>query len=147
LEVVESLKSKDPKANYTRPENIHLTLAFLGEINEKEKALIKGVVDGLDNPPFGISINKLRNFKDMAILEVKPNQHLTKLYESLVEGLAGCGILLEKRKYYPHITLSRKTVLRVDKDFEMKSNVEEIILFSSERRAILTYLPIHIKRL
>lgn len=148
LEVQDFLKSEDPNANYTRFENLHLTLVFLGEVNNKEIGVLKKILDNIDRSAFVITTRKLMIMRDKAVLEIEPHNHLNALYDELTDELQKNGFLSERRKYYPHITLSRKTRLNLEKEIVMSSNVDEIILFSSERIAnLLTYTPMHIKRL
>lgn len=148
IEVQDNLRRRDYYANYTRSGNIHLTLAFLGEKGNEEIKKLGETLDQINYNTFDITINKLTNLRDMVVLEVEKTAPLLELQNILRKKLFLAGFSLDKRKYYPHITLSRKTNLQIEEDLLMKECVQEIILFSSERREnVLTYRPLHIKKL
>lgn len=148
IKIQEDLKLLDPEANYTKKDNIHMTLAFLGELLERDVLKLKNILDRIDYFSFEIETLKVKRMRDMLILEVKPETALLDLQSILEENLRRAGFYLENRKFYPHITLSRKTKINVDKVYKLKSAVREMIIFSSERSENgLTYRPLHIKKL
>lgn len=148
IKIQEGLKLLDPEANYTKKDNIHMTLAFLGELLERDVLKLKNILDRIDYFSFEIETLKVKRMRDMLILEVKPETALLDLQSILEENLRRAGFYLENRKFYPHITLSRKTKINVDKVYKLKSAVREMIIFSSERSENgLTYRPLHIKKL
>lgn len=140
--IINHLKQEDKLANYTRIENIHLTLEFLGEIELKDIKKIKEVFQEINANEFNLKINKITNLKDMIILKVKENKELTKLQNTIHDKLESLGFKLEKRKFLPHITIARRTSLRIDQNISLTSKINSIILFESIRlEGILTYIP------
>ena len=114
LTMRDELHSRSTGGNFTVPENIHLTLVFLGECTAEQTATIKATMDSISFKPFPISMDTNGRFKrndgDLwwaGIAECKP---LLKLQRDLSDGLITNGFVLEKRKYSPHITLGRKVV-------------------------------------
>ena len=114
LAVRDELRSYSKGGNFTVPENIHLTLAFLGECTAEQTAAVKAVMNTIRFEPFPISINCVGRFKRndgdlwwMGMAESKP---LLKLQQELSDRLIANGFTLEKRKYSPHITLGRKVI-------------------------------------
>lgn len=117
LAVRDELRSYSKSGNYTVPENIHLTLAFIGECTVKQAAAVKATMDATRFEPLPISIDCVGRFKRndgdlwwMGLAESKP---LLKLQRELTDKLGESGFNLEKRKYSPHITLGRKIVTDV----------------------------------
>ena len=148
LKIQEELRSLDPKANYTKKDNIHLTLAFLGELNDWQVARAKQILKGIEHPEFSAKIVRASKLRDMAVLEVAPEPLLLSLQSKVEECLRSAGFALDRRRFYPHITLSRKTKAQVSGSFSIKSTVQEIVLFSSERNEKgLIYRPLYIKKL
>jgi 2'-5' RNA ligase len=109
------LKGTGADVKWVSPENIHLTLKFIGYI-EKE-ALInmnKVISDALSSiEPFSISIGNIGAFPSLNKPRVvfvgvqERGNNLLKIYERLDKGVEPLGIKKESRKYVEHITLGR----------------------------------------
>jgi 2'-5' RNA ligase len=107
-----------PDARWTRPEGIHLTLKFLGEISD---AQVKQVTETLSNlerfEPFAIGVKGFGFFPDArrprifwAGLNAPPGlDQLTARVEGLMEQL---HFPQEQRPFTPHLTLARFKVPR-----------------------------------
>jgi 2'-5' RNA ligase len=98
-----------PKARWTAPENIHLTLVFLGEVAEQRLASIKHELDELDSAPFPIRLTTLNIFQRAGVLvaEVDPALRLLHFQAQIASRMVRCGFSPEDRPYHPHITLAR----------------------------------------
>lgn len=98
-----------PKARWTTPENIHLTLVFLGEVAEHRLPSIKNELKELDLSPFPIKFINLNTFPRASVLiaDVDPTHKLLHLQAQIVSRMARCGFVPEERPYHPHITLAR----------------------------------------
>ena len=93
------------------PGSIHITLKFLGEIDEKTLGRVKEALSALRFDPFEISLAGVKGNPPpnprVIWCEVRDNGGCRRLFE-LVEGaLAPLGIPREKRPYTPHATLAR----------------------------------------
>lgn len=92
-------------------DNIHLTLAFLGEIGAGLVAEVAALGGALELTPFDFKLDQLgfwrRNGIVWAGCERAPAP-LAGLVADLQAGLAGLGIRVEKRPYVPHLTLVRR---------------------------------------
>ncbi len=100
---------------WVRPQNIHLTLRFLGEVDpeglESAREVMLQIV-----PAFGEFDLEARgfgcfpSFKRPRVLWVgvtDPSETLERLQASLERGLAGAGFSAEGRDFHPHLTLGR----------------------------------------
>jgi 2'-5' RNA ligase len=98
-----------PKARWTVPENIHLTLVFLGEVAEQRLTSIKHELDELDAAPFPIRFTNLNTFARAGVLvaEADPTPSLLRLQAQIASRMDRCGFPPEDRPYHPHITLAR----------------------------------------
>jgi 2'-5' RNA ligase len=98
-----------PKARWTTPENIHLTLVFLGEVAEPTLPSIKHELAELIIAPFPIRLTTMNTFPraGVFIAEVDPTPRLLNLQSQIASGIARCGFPAEDRPYHPHLTLAR----------------------------------------
>lgn len=148
-------ESQGIKGNYTRPENLHLTLKFLGEINgftfKHIAEIIKAVAD--NNNSFVLSLDSIGKFNKGSRMIVwaglKKSDGLLKLYHELQTELERIIPGIDNRVYSPHITLVRearpfKEVLNFIENYKEPSHqfsVEGISLMESTRiDGKLTYL-------
>ena len=92
--------------NYTRPENLHLTLAFVGEFSDPE--LVKEVVERGEFEPFEIAFAGIGNFRNLWWAGIEKNDTLANLVRRLRRGLAEADIPFDRKKFSPHITILRR---------------------------------------
>ena len=106
------LRSRSMCGNFTSADNLHLTLAFLGECDAKQTSAAKAAMDAIGFEPFALNIERIGRFKrevgDIWWAGVQENKSLSTLHSNLTDKLITAGFTLEKRKYNPHITLGRK---------------------------------------
>jgi RNA 2',3'-cyclic 3'-phosphodiesterase len=98
-----------PKARWTAPENLHLTLVFLGEVAELTLPSIKHELQELSHTPFPIRLATLNTFPraGVFIAEVDPTSRLLHLQSQIASSMTRCGFPPEDRPYQPHLTLAR----------------------------------------
>jgi 2'-5' RNA ligase len=98
-----------PKARRTAPENLHLTLVFLGEVAEPKLPPIEQELSELHFAAFPLKLTSLNTFPRAGVLfaEIEPTRPLLHLQANLATGMARCGFTPEARPYHPHITLAR----------------------------------------
>ncbi|MBQ1501103.1 MAG: RNA 2',3'-cyclic phosphodiesterase [Firmicutes bacterium] len=107
---------KEATGNFSRRENFHLTLAFLGEQGEDEADMVKRIMQTLTVKPMTLVFTKTGCFKrpqgDVWWLGLEKNEQLFSLQQELADKLRRFSFDLEDRPYSPHITLARKVRLR-----------------------------------
>lgn len=156
IKIIERLKSEMASGNLTRKENLHLTLAFLGETNRI--AEVKKAMDEVSSSPFSLEFASLGAFRrdggDIYWIGVQKNQTLSDIHRQLYQNLIKRGFSLEDRPFRPHLTLGRQMVFSEQFDRrnfmvpKLHQQVSEIVLMKSERiRGKLTYTPIYRKPL
>ena len=119
LDIQEDFRRQGVRGNYTRPENLHLTLAFIGEYSDPEK-IIK-VLKAIKFRNFSLQLDSLGSFGDLWWIGLKENRELQNLVKDLRHRLADAGIPFDKKKFKPHITLIRRA--EFSKDFNMNDVV------------------------
>jgi 2'-5' RNA ligase len=93
------------------PENIHLTLAFLGSVDASFRECADQAAAAIRAESFTLMLEQMGYWSKSGILWVGPNQTpppLLQLVQELNAGLAGCGYEAEQRSYAAHLTLARK---------------------------------------
>ncbi|BAV34527.1 2'-5' RNA ligase [Sulfuricaulis limicola] len=96
------------------PENIHLTLAFLGSVNASFRECAEQAATAIRATSFTLMLEQMGYWPKPGILWAGPNQTpslLIQLVQELNAGLVACGYDAEKRPYAAHLTLARKTHL------------------------------------
>ena len=149
----DDLRACSKRGNFSVPENLHLTLVFLGECDVKQAAAVKTAMDAVVSGPFYISIEQIGRFRagggDIWWAGANGGKELLELQRDLTGMLTEAGFKLEKRKYSPHITLGREVVTdKSPRELEpFGETVSSIELMKSERiSGKLTYTAIHQKR-
>lgn len=148
------LKEAGVRANFTRRDNYHLTLVFLGETDRAAAAV--AALEQVTSPPFPLRSASPGCFSkkggDIWWLGVEPLPGLLAAQRQLEDALREAGFSPEKRPYRPHITLARK--VRSPAGLEpltapgrfpaLECRVDRLTLFSSERvEGVLRYLPLY----
>ena len=94
-----------------RPENWHMTLQFLGEVPRDRIDVLGLDCDTLSSPAFTLNIDRSGWWQKAATFWLGPAeapQPLLGLARQLGSIAAKRKLVMEKRKYLPHITLMRK---------------------------------------
>ena len=110
-----SLKNLGGRISWTKPKNIHLTLKFLGDIDEM---LIDEIASELNKIAASISqfqihveeIGAFPNFKRARVIWVgtkSENEQLTELALQIDNSMEKLGFTKETRKFSGHLTLGR----------------------------------------
>ena len=100
-----------PGARWSTAENLHLTLRFIGEVDEARANDIDEVLSALRAPPFELTLKGAGEFggRDPHALwiGVVPSDALLRLASKIESALQRMGLEAETRKYTPHVTLAR----------------------------------------
>ena len=145
------------KGSYTPKENFHLTLHFLGEVQEEDLDYLQEAIyeTARRNRPFRMTIDKIgffpRGNKGILWAGLEKSSHLQRLFGTLEKSLEQQGFARERKGLSPHITLGREVephrsfadVQRTVQVAPMAVSVRGISLMESVRRgARLMYVPV-----
>lgn len=93
------------------PENLHLTLVFLGEIPETTLADVDAAFGKVRVPPFELALAGLGMFggaKARSVhAEVVASQPLLHLQSKAETAARSAGVAVASRRFAPHVTLAR----------------------------------------
>ncbi len=152
------LKRHSKSANPSRKENLHLTLAFIGEINN-----IRGATSALKDvvcAPFDMTIEGYSEFSsregNICFAKTKECAELYDLAKSVRDNLTNKGFQIDTKPFKPHVTLCRQFV--PSESFSKEElcsliskqtiTVKEISLMRSDRiNGKLTYTQVYKKTL
>ena len=136
------------RGNYTPKENFHLTLHFLGEVQEEDLDYLHEAIyeTARRNRPFTMTIDKIgffpRGNKGILWAGIERSNHLQRLFSTLEKSLEQQGFARERKGLSPHITLGREVepqrnftdVQRGVRVEPMRVSVRSISLMESVRR-------------
>ncbi|MDR1833669.1 MAG: RNA 2',3'-cyclic phosphodiesterase [Propionibacteriaceae bacterium] len=112
--VQQQLRAQGVRARYTRFDNLHLTLAFIGETPfaaEAEAAMAR-VCAAEFNVPLRLSLSHFGFFHgrggDTIWVGLGEDPALISFQSALVKELLAAGFDIERRKFRPHVTLARQ---------------------------------------
>jgi 2'-5' RNA ligase len=97
---------------WTRKENLHLTLAFLGEVPDRRAAAARKAMETPRCAPFSLRFSGAGRFRraegDLYWLGIETAGALEELAADLHRALRKEGFVLEDRPFVPHLTLGRR---------------------------------------
>ncbi len=110
--MIGGLRVDIPGARWVPAEQIHLTLAFLGEVEETAVEPLNMELARIHLPEFKLCFSGTGCFPDrrrprVLWIGVEPHPLLTRLAATVHEVVLACGIPQEERPFSPHITLAR----------------------------------------
>ena len=100
------LKKQGVTGRFTPRENMHLTLAFIGEYNDPEAVL--EAMEQVEFRPMEIRLEDVGWFDDLFWIGLNDNPQLVDYVKKLRHQLAEVSIPFDRKKFSPHITLARK---------------------------------------
>lgn len=101
-----------PNVRWQTRDQLHLTLRFIGEVEENRAEEIRLLLGGLDFKPFfsriaGVGTFGTRRTPRMVWAGIEGVGELKALQEKITNVIRRAGIPPEERKYTPHVTLAR----------------------------------------
>lgn len=108
------------------PENLHITLWFLGELDPQRLKLILDNVKGVKFKPFKLEVKGVGYFPGGSRINViwlgieDPSNGLTTILDQLLERLTRLGFRYEERGFTPHLTIGRVKYVK-DKQAALKA--------------------------
>ncbi len=110
---ITSLYDERTNFRWSDEENLHLTLRFVGEVDEALKEAISRKLEQIAVEPFILPVETIGAFPVRGQPQVvyaglgSAHTRLFQLQHRVEEALAGLGLPLELRAFAPHITLAR----------------------------------------
>ena len=105
------------RGNITPVQNLHLTLAFIGEYGNPT-----AVLEAMNSVPFGafnMRLDGIGSFRDLYWAGIAENVALANYVRRLRKALAEHAVPFDRKKFSPHITLVRRA--------EFNGSMEELL--------------------
>ena len=107
------LQRQGVRGNYTPRENLHLTLAFIGEYSDPEPVL--EVLSAVPFEPVELALEGVGAFGDLWWIGLEACQGLQGYVRRLRHALAEAGIPFDRKRFSPHITMLRRADVALSK--------------------------------
>jgi RNA 2',3'-cyclic 3'-phosphodiesterase len=122
--LIGDLRTVDPKARWVRPENIHMTLKFMGETPPEKVENIRGALSEVQSKRgvelhfrgLGFFPNAKRPNVLWTGIDASPN--LPSLAGDIERSLEKLGFPLEQRPFVPHLTIARFQPPRIQEQLQ-----------------------------
>lgn len=101
-----------PGARWTDPDNFHLTLRFIGEVDFGLAEDLAHMLMRIDPPGFDVTLDALGWFGNKRrpssiFVQARKEEGLLHLQRKVESAAVRCGLRPESRKFLPHVTLGR----------------------------------------
>lgn len=110
-DALSDLQSDLPTGRLAPHDNLHLTLAFLGEQPVELFEDAHAALTSLDLPAFDLQLAGTDTFGGNApkvlFVGARPNPALDRLHAKIRSLLHGAGLMLDRQRFRPHVTLAR----------------------------------------
>ena len=150
-----SLRALGLQGSETRPENLHITLAFLGKLPDPAP-VIEAMRAVRPSGSLSLLLDRPGRYvqRDGALLWLGPGRDrpVQRLAAALTSELKSRGLPVQERPYQAHITLMRRvkngdTVPRLP-EIRIPFHADSMVLFRSHRPdGVLTYTPLYVQSL
>jgi len=114
----QDLQKKLPKARHTFPKDFHLTLKFLGEVDDSKAEKIKGKLTEIKFKPFECEVSGIGNFggKFVKIVFVRiVSEKMIDLQKQIDEKLS--DFFKKEKSFEPHLTIARVKFIENKKEY------------------------------
>jgi 2'-5' RNA ligase len=109
------MKRLDAPVRWIRPEGMHLTLKFLGEVSTDKAAAVRSILDDVTahHASFSLEFSGTGTFPShqraprVIWAGISQSQPLEALHKDLEDRLESIGFPRESRRFNPHLTLGR----------------------------------------
>lgn len=151
------LRGQIPGARWVPPENMHLTLRFVGEVDEHLAEDVHTELERVAGDPLSIALRGVGHFESRGQVRalwagIERNEALVQFQRRIEQACQRAGLAPESRRFHPHVTLARcrdTSLARVADFIEEHAGftapafeANSFILFSSTLgKSGSTYLP------
>lgn len=147
MDVQRRLSGTGGNVKHVESENIHMTLKFLGEIDQPQVDQATGIIKRIKFHPFDFTVEGVGVFPHMrrpATIWAGVTDGVTELarvFNEVDEKLSKQGFRKERRRFHPHLTISR---VRTGKNRDQL--VEELLQLSDNMFGVIRVDRISMKK-
>lgn len=107
-DVQEEFRRQRVRGNYIPAENMHITLAFIGEYRDPDSVL--EALETVSFRPFSVTTDRVGCFGDLWWTGFEDSRELDELAGRVRRALAESDIPYDRKKFRPHVTILRNAV-------------------------------------
>ncbi len=101
-----SLKAGGVRGGFTPRQNLHMTLAFLGEVRDARPVI--AALERVPLPQSCMTFDRTETFHDVLACTFRVEPSLRQYVQSLRVELDNAGIGFDRKPFRPHVTLVRR---------------------------------------
>lgn len=159
-EYIKTIRPRCEGVKWERREKLHITLKFLGSVEDSKAKQISSVLSGIvdDNSSISMEIQRFGGFPVLSsprviFVGLSDNPSLSEIHQTINYELEPLGFEKERRNFIPHVTIGRvKSKFRVRGTIpppaRVRFEINEIVLMRSVTgREGSKYYPVHICKL
>ncbi len=133
IEIFGKIKKElaEEKVKWVDPENLHLTLVFLGNTQDEFIPKIKPLIDDISYKysQFNMTLSSFGVFKNIQNptvfwFGIEKNNVLSEINKELYSKLTELGLLIEMRDFKPHLTIGRSKI--INEKVKLKDLIDEL---------------------
>ncbi|MDH5651364.1 MAG: RNA 2',3'-cyclic phosphodiesterase [Gammaproteobacteria bacterium] len=109
--ITERMAACLPRCRRIPPANLHITLAFIGDVEATKAVCVQQAADRISSREFTLNLSQTGFWRRPGVVWIAPETTpaaLIQLHGDLSRALKDCGCQPETRPYHPHLTLCRK---------------------------------------
>ena len=134
-----------PGARWTERENFHITLTFIGDVDETVAETADEALSRIRMERFSLRLNGTGSFAQgkhpkVLWIGVEQSEPLHRLKEKTDRALEKAGVPFENRKYTPHVTMAR---LKDVDETKIVRFMQQNNLFSTEEFEVEEFILYH----
>jgi 2'-5' RNA ligase len=137
-----SYQDKSNAVKWVDQENYHITLAFLGEQRESDLELLAEQLDAhLNQHEFLLNLSHLSPFPEtkpkLLAAMVEKKEDIVSVQKQVISSAYAAGLVFDKRKFIPHLTLGRYRHTRnhyagtIPMNVSYETFIDEVVLYQS----------------
>lgn len=105
LQRIQHIFARYGRGSFTKEENLHLTLAFIGETNRCGDAI--DALRQIRGRFFPLTLGGIGHFDNLYWVGIRPSPALQELQQQVTTALLEAGFAIESRAFIPHLTICR----------------------------------------
>lgn len=129
-------------ARWTERENFHITLTFIGDVDEITAEGVDEALQSVKVEPFRLALKGADIFDKAGVpsvlwMGVSQSGHLHRLKEKIDRALYTARLPFENRKYVPHVTLA---YLKNAEEAKVAAFIQQNSLFATEEFDVTEFI-------
>lgn len=135
VDIQKKWKEQNIAGRYSKPENLHITAAFLGEQKKEDLPKIEQALRSVLLPDISLHISGSGHFGNLWFARIADNPLLAEYVKAVRSALKQAGIHFDAKAFKGHITLVRKAQIPAGEEPSLQgfeTPLQDVCLMASE---------------